>query len=157
MTALAAAAVTSSMPVLSAHAATITHAATGRVAAPAHAAAPATATATSSLDNTDPIATGCWDANAYVAAGPTPITYPTGRGYVRNWYSPDCGTNWSEVYTADGSSQNLTVYVYRQSDYYNTPVFYLYGNDAYSNQVYAPNAVACAVGTINGDGAIPCA
>jgi hypothetical protein len=94
-----------------------------------------------------------------VAAGPAPIydEHIHLLGYVRNWYSPDCGTNWSEVYTADGSAQNLDVNVIRESDGYDTPVYSLAGNDAYSNQVYAPDVTACAVGLINDNGNEACA
>ena len=147
VTALAAAAATGSMAVPSAHAAT-TQASIS--ASTRHVQAATAATDTFPLDNTDPIDTGCWDANAYIAAAAPIYDYPTGNllGYVRNWYSPDCGTNWSEVYTADGSSNYLGPWVYRQSDNHSTPAFTLYGNDAYSNQLYAPDAVACAVGQI---------
>jgi hypothetical protein len=49
------------------------------------------------VDLDDPIVSGCWDANAYIAS--TAVFHVQGDplGYVANWYSPDCGTNWAEV------------------------------------------------------------
>ena len=57
------------------------HAATTQASISASARHVQTATAAKPypLDDTDLIDTGCWDANAYVAAvAPIPITYPNG-------------------------------------------------------------------------------
>jgi|SRR5215467_3807138 len=48
-------------------------------------------------DGQDPVAMGCWN-DAYVAS--SSIIYYTvfDIGYVDNWYSPSCGTNWAQVF-----------------------------------------------------------
>lgn len=52
-------------------------------------------------DPDDPIDSGCWDANAYIASSASLSGFASGiapgLGYVANWYSPDCGTNWAET------------------------------------------------------------
>jgi hypothetical protein len=58
----------------------------------------------------DPVVTGCWDANAYIASTtPFPVDGPQ-LGYVANWYSPDCGTNWAETVTTAGLYQSEGFY-----------------------------------------------
>lgn len=111
-----------------------------------HARAEAQALSGYGLDNTDPRATGCWDSRAY-PTGKANIydKYGDYLGYVDNWYSPDCGTNWSETFTSGGSA-TITVWTCRSS--YCTDKFTAYTTSAWSNQVYAPTTTACAEGTI---------
>jgi hypothetical protein len=128
----------------------ITSASSGSASAAA-AARPNFGCAIETCNNTDPSATGCWDGNAYVASSNRIIdNYGDVLGFVLNWYSRDCGTNWSEVYTGDaypgGGDCNLTVYVYNGS--ISSSRYTTYYNHAWSNQIYSPYTVAHAYGKI---------
>jgi hypothetical protein len=104
-------------------------------------AGPASASCTGScLNNTDPYNTGCWDSNAYIVKQATTSYGST----LRLWYSPDCGTNWAQIYSATTAPTYLWTKLQngtQTTHYYFTD----YIGWAWSNQLYAPatNADAC--------------
>src|SRR5215471_15655502 len=106
-------------------------------------------------DGQDPVAMGCWN-DAYVAS--SSIIYYTvfDIGYVDNWYSPSCGTNWAQVF----STNDAWVYVYVGS--YDAEIFRVQGvdggayvaenetssNGTWTNMLYARDVQACAEGNL---------
>lgn len=101
-------------------------------------------------DPDDPEESGCWDANAYVA-NTAPYPWWTGSqqmGYVANWYSPDCGTNWAEtVLTNDpGLSGEVN---FAQIEDKVTGEYYYYqsaANGTYTDMTQSKYDKACATG-----------
>jgi hypothetical protein len=95
-----------------------------------------------SCDNTDPVLEQC-DPSAYDAAQ-NDVYYGNGQhaGYVQNWYSVDCGTNYSRTVEdappcGDSSECGYSVWVSgptATSDHYGDVT----NQSIYSNQVYAP-------------------
>lgn len=101
-------------------------------------------------DNLDPVATGCYGSNTYVAAS-TGLYLNNGQnvGYVNNKYNPNCATNYAQVglYGSNcGAECNLTAQTCRGSyctDIYSSNTL----QQIYSNQVYAPSPIcATAIG-----------
>lgn len=103
----------------------------------------------------DPIQSECWDANAYIANAapfPPPDQGPQ-VGYVANWYSPDCGTNWAEaVITNDPGVPGEVLYdnivdqvTGEAYDFYTRPAI----NGTYTDMTDSPTTTACAHGGLN--------
>lgn len=106
-------------------------------------------------DNTDPYDTDC--ANGSYVANSVPVAYGDGSdaGYIQNWYSPHCGTNWARFDDTSGESGLGTVetclgtvFDHCTADYSST-VF-----PSWSDQLYAPTTQATAYGwfTLYSDG-----
>ncbi|HEV2377746.1 MAG TPA: hypothetical protein VGS19_36985 [Streptosporangiaceae bacterium] len=101
--------------------------------------------------NQDPLDTDC-SIGSYVANS-QPVYYfnpdngqPTGgwTGYIQNWYSPHCGTNWARYVDTTGTAGTVNIYVCVDnsstcSDRYGSGVF-----PAWSNMVYSPSTTATA-------------
>lgn len=103
--------------------------------------------------NTDPYDTDCY-LDAYVANS-VPVAYynpdngqPTGgsTGYIQNWYSPHCGTNWARYVDTSGAAGTVTIWVYLPGvqPYTRTDLYYSDVFPAWSNQIYAPTTTAGA-------------
>ncbi len=114
----------------------------------------ATGLAVVGADADDPVQSGCWDANAYIAAtAPFPVQGQQ-MGYVANWYSPDCGTNWAEtVLTNDPGFSGEFLYAQitdpatgEEHDYSS------YANGTYTDMTQSADSVACAAGGLYANG-----
>jgi hypothetical protein len=110
-------------------------------------------------DGTDPVRTGC-DVGAVAVTAP--VNYydpgsgrPTGgsAGTVYNWYSPTCGTNWSEFRTYNGKVLGLAAVGVRTADGTGSEEYQDYGWDIWSNQVYARTSLATAWAQVTGPAA----
>jgi hypothetical protein len=121
-------------------------------------------------DNSDPYDTGCWGLSSKSDAGDPNITLTRNLpsswdvvaqvvngayifdnfgdylGYVENWYSYRCGTNWARIFVDGGSNATLTVRTYTNNS--STDTYTTYGSYAWSNQVNALTATAYAYGKI---------
>lgn len=105
---------------------------------------PAARSQATNYDPDDPIDTGCWDANAYVAASAL-----FKFGYVANWYSPDCGTNWAETVVTNWPEIVGPYYLHAGIKDMVTGEFYLYEspyNGTYTDMTHSANDLACAGG-----------
>ncbi len=103
-------------------------------------------------DNTDPFDTDC-SIGSYVANSLPVYWYDaengqrTGgySGYIQNWYSPHCGTNWARYVDTSGTGGNVNIVTCLNNqfvhctDWYVSAVF-----PAWSNQLYAKTTVATA-------------
>jgi hypothetical protein len=103
-------------------------------------------------DNSDPLATDC-SIGSYVASS-QPVYYydpNNGRrtggwtGYVQNWYSPHCGTNWARYVDTSGAWGSVYLITCLTNsghctDGYDSSVF-----PAWSNQLYARTTAADAL------------
>lgn len=105
---------------------------------------PAARSQATTYDPNDPIDTGCWDAIAYIAA-----SAPFKFGYVANWYSPDCGTNWAETVVTNWPEIVGPYDVHAQIEDMVTGIGYGYEspyNGTYTDMTYSANDLACAGG-----------
>jgi hypothetical protein len=104
----------------------------------------------------DPIRSECWDANAYVASSAPILVEGSQVGYVANWYSPDCGTNWAEAVLTDdpgfgealGSGELLDAFILDETtgEYYMFPISS--SNGTYTDMTHSATTVACASGDL---------
>jgi hypothetical protein len=102
-------------------------------------------------DNTDPVATDC-NIGSYVAASSPVYFYDaeSGRltggwsGYIQNWYSPHCGTNWARYVDTSGSYGTVSIQTCVNSPFHCTDMYDSNVFPAWSNQIYARTSVATA-------------
>jgi hypothetical protein len=115
-------------------------------------------------DNTDPFNTDC-SIGSYVASSSPVYWYDSENGqltggwsgYIQNWYSPHCGTNWARYVDTSGVGGNVNIITCLNdefvhcTDWYASAVF-----PTWSNQLYAKTTVATAFAdfsAFNGGGA----
>jgi hypothetical protein len=103
-------------------------------------------------DNTDPFATDC-NLGSYVANSQPVYWYDaengklTGgySGYIQNWYSPHCGTNWARYVDASGVTGQADIITCLNNQFVHcTDWYYSAVLPAWSNQLYARTTVATA-------------
>jgi hypothetical protein len=129
----------------------------GHQGAPLSTIRPSSATssqALSAFDPNDPVQSGCWDNNAYIAAQAYFPVKGDPLGFVANWYSPDCGTNWAEtvVYNDPGVQSEIfyatiTDLTTGEQHHYESSI-----NGTYTDMTQSATTTACADGgwVING-------
>jgi hypothetical protein len=102
-------------------------------------------------DNTDPVATDC-NIGSYVAASSPVYFYNANNGaltggwsgYIQNWYSPHCGTNWARYVDTSGSYGTVSIDTCVNSPFHCTDMYDSNAFPAWSNQIYAKTVVSMA-------------
>lgn len=103
-------------------------------------------------DNTDPYDTDC-SVGSYVANS-VPVSWydpENGKltggssGYIQNWYSPHCGTNWARYVDTSGTAGQVDIVTCLNDEFVHcTDWYYSAVFPAWSNQLYAKTTVATA-------------
>ncbi|HEX5497481.1 MAG TPA: hypothetical protein VFX70_23235 [Mycobacteriales bacterium] len=96
-------------------------------------------------DNTDPVDTGCNEGS--FVANSVPLKFGSGDtiGYIQNWFSPQCGTNWARFVDTSGDEGLGFVMTCHGTDFTScTDDFGSFVFPCWSDQVYSPNAPATA-------------
>jgi hypothetical protein len=133
----------------------VTHAAARRAAATSTCYAKPNAV---NCDDTDPVKTGCNTGSYVASSNPVYLVDPengqkTGgsSGYIQNWYSPHCGTNWARYVDTSGTGGQVAIITCLNNEFVHCTDWY-YSDDfpAWSNQLYAKTTVATAFASWSG-------